>query len=142
MAGVSRRRLVLVGAGGLVTMGLAAVAVTMSEERGSPQRSRRDAAATVFANHLEDARVLGAAYLSTRPNDPVVASARRVPPGSVPSGTADQEEWFTGAAPARLAGQSASGCRDDFAGGRIVEVDGWLLPRTAVQLCAIVSGDA
>lgn len=134
--------MILVGAGGLVTMGLAAVAVVIGEERGSPQRSRRDAAAAVFANHLEDARVLGAAYLSTRPDDPVAASDRRVPPGAVPSGTADQEEWFTDAVPARLAGQSASGCRDDFVAGRIVELDGWLLPLTAVQLCAIVSGDA
>lgn len=142
MAGVSRRHVLLAGAGGLAAVGVGVAAVALSDERGSPQTSRSDATADLFGSELDDARVLGAAYLSTDPDDPVISSSRAVPPGSVPPGTGDPGAWFAEASPTVLAEQSALGCNEDFVAGRTVELHGWLLPLTALQLCGIAAEES
>lgn len=131
--------MLLVGAGGFAAVGVGVAAVALSGERGSLLASRGDATADLFGNDLEDARILGAAFLSEDPDDPVISSSRAVPPGSVPPGTDDPGAWFAEAPPTVLADQSALGCRGDFAAGRTVDVHGWVLPLTALQLCGIAA---
>jgi hypothetical protein len=129
----------LAGVGGLAAVGVGVAAVALSDERGSPKASRSDATADLFGRELEDARVLGAAYLLTDPGDPVVSSSRAVPPGSVPPGTDDPGAWFAEVPPSVLAEQSALGCREDFVAERTIELQGWVLPLTALQLCGIAA---
>jgi hypothetical protein len=74
----------------------------------------RPASATALFSHLPSARVIGAAYIRSHPADDFDIS--ELPPDR----------------PA-----IAARVRDDFANGRIVTVDGWMLSITEARLCAL-----
>ena len=81
----------------------------------------------------EAARVIGRAYLATAPAEAGVEALvteltlPRQNQGEGPAGTAGLKEWL------------AQRSRDDFAAGRVVSVDGWLLSESEARLYALVA---
>jgi hypothetical protein len=78
------------------------------------------------------ARAIGRAYLAARaPRASVQEVAGRLwPPGLDPRGTGQAGE---------LRQALLERFRADFAAGRIVSVDGWVLSETEAQLCALIA---
>ncbi len=102
---------------------------------GAGQSARRATAANlaqVLSNRISVIRV-GAAYLGTAPEaaDPsiVIGRMRR-------HGDALVRALETGS-PGEVRRLVARDVREDFAQGRIVKVDGWLLSQTEARLCAL-----
>lgn len=131
--------MLLVSIGGMVVAGVGAVAVALSSDSDSPGRTPGDAVADLFGARLSDARIVGSAYLVEGPDEEALATRGSVPPGAVPAYEDDPTAWFVAATPSDLADQAAGGARDDFAGGRVHELSGWLLPATVLQLCGIAA---
>ena len=98
----------------------------------SPPSTVPDNLVQVLSNRISVIHV-GAAYLATAPGetDPnvVIERMRR-------HGDALVRALETGN-PGRARRLAARDCRADFAEGRIVKVDGWLLSQTEARLCAL-----
>ena len=130
---ISRRealRIIAATPVGLLVVG--APAVLGDREKDSP--SIATAAAGAFAAVERSAALIGKAYLIARP-----AEADR--DGLARSITAALESSVPGGAGRTYAVRPAVSerVRADFAAGRIVRVDGWLLSETEGRLCALVS---
>jgi hypothetical protein len=84
--------------------------------------------------HRDSARIIGAAYLSTRPEEAdarklveYILGADRAPPVMDRMSDTELRAWLR----QRLG--------RDFATDRIVSLDGWLLSATEVRLCALAA---
>ena len=84
--------------------------------------------------HRDSARAIGSAYLATRPEEAnpynlleLITRADQEPLVVHRTSAMELRDW--------LRRRQA----DDFATGRIVKLDGWLLSATEVRLCALVA---
>ncbi len=131
VGGLARRRMLA------ATMSIAFASLSVlfvgRVERG---RSRRVVATDVLAQLLSDRTSVvrvGTAYLATAPGDADPAAAfdrMRRHGGALASALEDGSLGQV----RRIA---ARGIREDFARGRIIKVDGWLLSQTEARLCAL-----
>lgn len=108
---------------------------------GRIHSGRSAAARAVFSGAEASAETVGRIYIADSEPDPVLNDPDSVPPGAVPPGTADPLAWFMTAPTTEVTEVSASGCREDFAGQRTVNLRGWILPVTAAQLCGLTEVD-
>jgi hypothetical protein len=111
------RRAVVGGLGAGLLLGLASA----PEPCGAGDRG--DGLADLFST-LPSARAIGAAYLRSCVDD-------------APGPATLAAELPAGETVAALREAVAERVRNDFANGRVVTVDGWLLARTEVRLCAL-----
>lgn len=100
--------------------------------RGSPRNAAQDSLEQLLSNRTSVVRV-GTAYLSTAPEDadPNVAIDRMRRHGDALASALETGN------PGRVRRLAARDMREDFAEGRIVKVDGWLLSQTEARLCAL-----
>jgi hypothetical protein len=109
---------------------------------GGPPPALRPATGTVSASgllartfrHAESARVIARAYLATAPREAapdVLLAELSATLGLSPARLA------AGADGAALAARVRQAVREDFAAGRIVRLEGWLLSVTELRICAL-----
>jgi hypothetical protein len=88
-----------------------------------------------FFRHPNNAKVVGLAYLQQLPEerDPNVLLDR------IFEGVTDRRSVLTAAGTGRRRAILLEQTRDDFAMGRTVKIDGWILSLTEARLCALVA---
>jgi hypothetical protein len=94
--------------------------------RARPGVGAADHPLAALLRHPESAAAIGARYLRDHPDERSAALRLARPPGGV---APDRSAWR---------GALRSECARDFAEGRVVRVDGWILSRTEARLCAAV----
>jgi hypothetical protein len=131
---IGRRRFIaLTSAGGVAALlGSVALRRLSSALVGSDPPSRR--LGTLFA-HQESARAIGSRYLQAFPDE---ASGRSLV-GRIARGLPGGEEAIRTSGDDDLRVLLARRSMQDFAEGRTVELDGWILARTEARLCALSS---
>jgi hypothetical protein len=89
------------------------------------------AAANYFGAGADAARAIGQAYLRTLEVEPTRATIVEHTEGvlQILAAAGSQETALT---------QLASAVRSDFRLGRVVQLEGWVLSRTEVELCALM----
>lgn len=95
--------------------------------------------ASAFGEAAPDAAAIGAAYALASPDDPVVVDPERLPNGLAPAEEPDGSDWLDRSDPAEVRAALERASRLDFAEGRVRDLQGWLLPLTLLQVCAMVS---
>jgi len=133
MSTVTRRQFLALAAGG----GLAAVAVATRPWRAlvapPPPRTAAERLAGLIRNP-QSARPIGRAYLALAPRE---ASSPRLA-GLIVAGLGESPRAVDAAGDDELRRLVAAGMVADFAQGRTVELDGWMLSRTEARLYALV----
>jgi len=113
---------------------LVAPVVPAGADQRPPADPRTDmnsrAAASYFGTGIAAARAIGEAYLRQRKVEATRAA--------IIEHTAGAQQILAGARTEKAALTAlASAVRRDFLEGRIVQLDGWVLSRTEVELCAL-----
>jgi hypothetical protein len=131
MSGLTRRRFLLRAAIAGAAL-VPAVHVAWSVRGVLGDASLADRIVRLF-RHRESARRLGRAYLADRPEE--------VDPARLLRELAHLQREGGGATgrPDDLRQAVAAACTADFAQGRVVRVDGWILARTEARACALVA---
>jgi hypothetical protein len=88
-----------------------------------------------FFVHKESAKVIGQAYLRNVPEEAEVSQLA----AGICSFQTERPTAFTTAAPEQCRALLLQQQRQDFAHGRVVKVEGWILSQTEARLCALVT---
>jgi hypothetical protein len=131
MAKLTRRDILRQLACGGLTIALPASALARPAGNLSPPLATR---LGQFFSHRESAQVIGRRYLALRPEE---ANLNRLTAliFRTPEHCARLENADTGQLRAILLNQQ----RADFARGRTIMIDGWILSETEVRLCALAA---
>lgn len=126
---LTRRRVLwlLTAVGGVA--GVAGIA------RVGPFRGRESGPLGAVFDRHDSALRIGEAYLRNDPQDADVESL----PASIAGSPEEAVRIFETMRPSELTDWIRERVRDDFRDGRMVVLDGWVLSRTVVRLCALLA---
>lgn len=133
MTSITRRRLLL-AAGAALPAALVPLRPWRALVEMAPPPSARARLAGVLGNR-DSARAVGREYLRIAPAAPAeltAAISAQLDGGGTPLERADDGE---------LRGALARCVREDFDGGTVVTIGGWVLARTEARLCALTALD-